>query len=149
VTALLCLLLGAAVGLVVCLLLLRPRVRRASTSLAQRWQDDQVAQDLEASLRRSRSVLRGQMAEQLVPLFDPTSFPCMADARFLGKPVDFIVFDGYSEVRAGRAEQLREVVFVDVKTGKSRLSPLERRIKSCVEAGRVRSVVIDAPDGPW
>jgi quinol monooxygenase YgiN len=48
------------------------------------------------SLRRSQSVVAGKATEHLAPLlpgfeFDPR------DARFLGSPIDFIVFDGLSE----------------------------------------------------
>jgi predicted Holliday junction resolvase-like endonuclease len=138
-------LLGLAAGLVACFLALRgPVARRVETRLAV-WQDDQTARRIEASLQRSRAVLRGQMVEHLVPMFDEFTFGHMADARFLGKPVDFIVFDGYTEAKAGTIDRLREIVFIDVKTGKSRLSPVERCIRDCVETGRVRLVVIDRP----
>jgi predicted Holliday junction resolvase-like endonuclease len=49
------------------------------------------------SINRSRSTLKGKIAEQLAPvlpgfLFNP------ADARFIGSPVDYIIFDGLTEV---------------------------------------------------
>lgn len=91
----------------------------------------------------SESVLRGRISEQLAPL--RTDFPFEpADARFLGSPLDFLVFDGYTDVIAGRAERLREIVFIDVKTGAARLTPIERRLKVCVEEGRVHCRVFDA-----
>ncbi|MGI8750892.1 MAG: Holliday junction resolvase-like protein [Acidimicrobiales bacterium] len=65
-----------------------------------------------------------------------------ADARFLGKPVDYVVFDGYAEVRAGARDHLRQIVFVDVKTGRAGLSKAERRIKACVESGAVHGLVL-------
>lgn len=83
------------------------------------------------AVSRSRAVLSGQFSEQLAPFlpnfkYDPN------DSRFIGKPVDFIVFKG----SGGR--EIEEVVFVEVKSGKSALSPVERSLKKAVEDGRVR-----------
>lgn len=79
----------------------------------------------------SRATLFGQVAEQLVPLLP--AFPYdLEDARFLGAPIDYLVFDGYS------ADDEVEIVFVEVKTGNAKLSRGERRIRDAVRAGRVR-----------
>lgn len=88
------------------------------------------------ALAQSRAVLRGQVAEQIAPLlgefpFDP------ADARFLGHPIDFVVFDGL----ASEEDEL-EVVLVEVKTGNARLTKREAAIRDAVEAGRVRFEVV-------
>ena len=82
------------------------------------------------AVERSRSVTAGKVFEQLTPFlphfpYDPR------DARFLGSPIDFVVFDGLDRDRVER------VVFVEVKTGTSRLSDRERRVREAVQAGRV------------
>ena len=83
------------------------------------------------AVRRSRAVLTGQMAEQISPVLP--GFPVNpAEARFIGKPVDFIAFTGLS------SGSVSEVVFVEVKSGSSRLSPVEESLKEAVKAGRVR-----------
>jgi predicted Holliday junction resolvase-like endonuclease len=83
------------------------------------------------ALGQSRAVLRGQVSEQLVPLLP--DFPWdPADARFLGQPVDYLVFDGLA------ADGDVELVFVEVKTGGARLSTRERAIRDAIDAGRVR-----------
>lgn len=84
------------------------------------------------AIAHSRSTLYGQLSEQLVPLLPDFDY-ALEDARFLGAPVDYIVFDGYSD---GEAEV--SVVFVEVKTGNAKLSRGERRIRDAVRAGRVR-----------
>lgn len=94
-----------------------------------------------ASERHSRAVVRGQITEQVTPLLEGFAWD-PADARFLGKPVDYVVFDGYAEVRAGARDHLRQIVFVDVKTGRAGLSKAERRIKACVESGAVHGLVL-------
>ena len=96
----------------------------------------------EDTLRRSQSVIAGKATEHLAPLlpgfeFDPR------DARFLGSPIDFIVFDGLSE------GEIQEIVFIEVKTGPwAALSTRERLVRDAVEAGRVRflEVRVDSAD---
>jgi predicted Holliday junction resolvase-like endonuclease len=134
---------GMVAGLLAGWTLLRGRIARSARSRLEQRQLDIVERRTEASLVRSRAVLLGQMVEHVVPLSDQFPFDHMADARFLGKPVDFIVFDGYTEAKEGQIDRLREIVFIDVKTGRSRLSAVERGVRACVEAGRVRLVVVD------
>jgi len=81
-------------------------------------------------LRRSLAVVTGKVSEQLVPYWP--QFPFVPrDARFLGSPVDFVVFDGLSE------GAVRRVLFVEVKSGSARLSERERGIRDAVERGAV------------
>jgi predicted Holliday junction resolvase-like endonuclease len=58
------------------------------------------------------------------------------DARFLGAPVDYVVFDGLS------TGVLREVVLVEVKTGSSRLTPNEREVQVAISERRVRYEIV-------
>ncbi|HXV64843.1 MAG TPA: Holliday junction resolvase-like protein [Vicinamibacteria bacterium] len=93
------------------------------------------------ALRRSQAAVAGRATEQLAAYlrefpFDPR------DARFLGSPIDFVVFDGLSD------GDLDEIVFVEIKTGtEARLSARERRIRKAVMEGRVRFEEIRLP-GP-
>ncbi len=82
------------------------------------------------AVARSRATLSGQFSEQLAPYLPGFPYsPC--EAKFLGKPTDFIVFEGLE----GR--EITRVVFVEVKTGKSSLSGTERSLKRAIDAGRV------------
>lgn len=112
--------------------------RRAGRLEAEKgFRGDELAARDDA-VRRSRAVLTGQIGEQLAPFFP--GFPCdPADARFLGKPVDFIAFSGVS------AGAIKEVLFVEVKAGDSRLSGPEKALKEAVQAGRVRWVEYRLP----
>lgn len=86
------------------------------------------------AIKRSRSVIGGQVAEQIAPFLP--GFPCeAADARFIGKPVDFIAFPGISE-----NDTVKEILLIEVKTGKSALNSREKEIRRAVEEGRVRYV---------
>lgn len=86
------------------------------------------------AVKRSKAVIGGQVAEQIAPFLP--DFPANpSDARFIGKPVDFIVFSGLSET-----EKIDEILFVEVKTGKSALNEREKEVKKAVEKGNVRYV---------
>jgi len=61
------------------------------------------------AVQRSQAVTAGKVHEQLIPYLP--SFPYNPkDVRFLGSPIDLVVFDGLAE------GQVRRVVFVEVKT---------------------------------
>jgi predicted Holliday junction resolvase-like endonuclease len=100
------------------------------------------------SVQRSRSSLKGQIAEQMAPLLPGFRY-LPADARFIGDPIDYVVFNGYTGLRdagAGAAEM--EIVLLEVKQGGSTLSPFQKGIAQSVETGRVRFEIMRiAPDG--
>lgn len=90
------------------------------------------------AVKRSRAVLTGQAAEQLAPYLP--DFPCpVEDARFLGKPLDYVCFSGASE------GEIDEIVFVEVKTGESSLSKVEKSARQAIIDGRVRWVEYRIP----
>ena len=97
---------------------------------------DRIRDARDDALKRSRVVLKGKIGEQLAPIFDVFPFD-VADARFIGSPVDFLVFDGYSD------GEIKEVVLVEIKTGKSRLSTKERSIRNVVKEGSFRWLTVN------
>jgi len=114
------------VVLVVALLRARFRIARLERGHAQAVREARLD-----AARRSRAVSLGKAVEHLVPF--AADFPFEpGDARFLGSPVDFVVFDG---LRAH--DEVEEIVFVEVKTGQSRLTARERSVRRAVEEGRV------------
>ena len=122
---LLVLVLGIAIGLAVALLAvaaLRPRFTRD-------LRRDAVSQ--------SKAITRGQIYEQLVPYLPGFHFN-PKDAQFLGRPVDFVVFDGLDE------GELRRIVFVEVKTGGSKLTTRERLVRNAIREGNVEWAEIRA-----
>jgi predicted Holliday junction resolvase-like endonuclease len=92
------------------------------------------------SVDRSRSVVSGKVQEHLAPLFPEfLSQFNPKDARFLGTPLDLIVFDGLDE------GEVRRIVFVEVKTGRASLLSRERRCRDAIEAGRVEYQLLRLP----
>ena len=98
------------------------------------------------SVAQSRSVLRGKVAEQMAPLL-PGFHYAAADARFMGDPIDYVVFHRYNALRDDpTTPQEVEVVLLDIKSGKSSLSKSQRAIAQAVETGRVRFEVVRVQD---
>lgn len=90
------------------------------------------------SVNTSRAVLKGKMAEQMAPIMPEFQY-LPSDAKFLGDPVDYVVFDGYTDLRdgEGRAEDI-EVVLIDIKSGGARLTKGQQAIAQAIAQGRVR-----------
>lgn len=84
------------------------------------------------AIKRSKAVIGGQVAEQIAPLLPDFPSP-LADARFIGKPVDFIAFPGLEE-----SDKVKEILLIEVKTGNSALSEREKEVRRAVEEGRVK-----------
>jgi predicted Holliday junction resolvase-like endonuclease len=90
------------------------------------------------SVNTSRAVLKGKMAEQFAPILPEFQY-LPSDAKFLGDPVDYVVFDGYTDFRDGDgdAEDI-EVILLDIKSGSARLSKGQQAIAQAIREGRVR-----------
>jgi len=91
------------------------------------WKARYSAAIREDAVQRSLAVTAGKVHEQLVPYLPEFGFN-PKDARFLGSPVDLIVFDGLAD------GELRRVVFLEVKTGGAALTSRERQIRAVIEA---------------
>ena len=84
----------------------------------------------EDAIKQSRAVLSGQFSEQIAPYLP--NFPYKpTEVRFIGKPIDFIVFEGMDE------KKIDEVVFVEVKSGQSQLSRVEKNLKLAIENKKI------------
>ena len=98
--------------------------------IAQKQLKAKIPEIREDAIKQSRAVLSGQFSEQIAPFLP--DFPYSpTDARFIGKPIDFIVFKGMD------GKKIDEVVFVEVKSGQSRLSEVEKTLKLAVENKKV------------
>ncbi|MDD3262755.1 MAG: Holliday junction resolvase-like protein [Candidatus Absconditabacteria bacterium] len=82
------------------------------------------------AVTRSRNVVLGNVNEKIAPLLP--DFPYhYKDLVFLGKGVDYIVFDGLSR------GNLKKIVFLEIKTNSSTLNKNESMIKQCIENKKV------------
>ena len=107
---------------------------------SHQFTSDDLAKARKDSIARSLSVVGGKVGEQLAPLF-PRYLEEFnpKDARFLGSPIDFVVFDGLDD------GEVRRIVLIEVKTGKATVTERERLVKEGVDAGRVEFRVMRLP----
>jgi predicted Holliday junction resolvase-like endonuclease len=101
-----------------------------------KWKTENEKYIRNDAIKRSGEVTRGKVFEQFIPFFP--NFPYNPkEARFLGTPVDLIVFKGLSD------NNVTEVVFIEVKTGKTaNLTRRERSLKQCIDSKAVRYKII-------
>lgn len=91
------------------------------------------------ALTGSRNTIKGQMSERYCP-FQSDFLYAPEDCHFMGKPLDFIVFKNIEKYRENdpsiTLEDI-EIVFLEIKTGKSSLTKVEKAIKYAVDNKKV------------
>lgn len=112
---------------------------RANLKL-ERWKAAHTRAISREAIRGSQAAVAGRVFERVAPYLPDFGYN-PRDVRFLGDPVDFVVFDGLSE------GNVRKVVFVEVKTGSGELNGSERRVKSAITGRRVEWSLYRIPDG--
>jgi len=98
------------------------------------WKEKEEEKIREDAIKRSARILSGKTLEKLVPFLE--NFPYDAhDVRWIGDPIDLIIFDGYS---SSQGKDVKQIVFCEVKSGKSKISRIQNKIKEAVEKKKVR-----------
>ena len=114
------------------------------------WKQDFKTKEIpkikKETLKKSKSIVRGLATEHLAPFMQNDLNP--EDFRHIGNPIDYIVFDGLSSVLDGETDELKGIVFLDIKTNTSKLNKVQRRIKTCILEKKV-SFQIYNPDKEW
>lgn len=92
----------------------------------------------DAANRSVRNVL-GKVTEHLIPFSEAMKQFNPKDIRFIGSPIDLIVFEGAEELKKD------EVVihFIEVKTGTSALSKRQQLIRDAVKNKRIEWLRVD------
>lgn len=141
------------IGLIVWIVYLNNKINNKSTSLFESFKanelsairkvmEDSAKQEAKANMEmwkmewetsirrdainRSQSVILGKVSEHAVPWH--STFPYNPkDLRFIGSPIDMIVFDGSDEEK----EDIK-IYFLEIKTGNSYLSKKQKLIRNAV-----------------
>lgn len=114
--------------------------REAQLQLEQ-WKVSSESTIRADAIQKSQSVIIGKVTEHVVPYLPDFAFN-PKDARFIGSPVDLIVFDGLDR------DALEQIVFIEVKSSASAsLTKRERHIRDAISAGKVRwqEIRVEAP----
>jgi len=113
--------------------------------LLQRWISENEERIRKDAANRSVRNVMGKVAEHLIPFSEAFNEFNPKDARFIGSPIDLIVFDGIEE-----KENEITIYFLEVKTGTSALSTRQNKEMEAVKAKRVewrRLTIKDFGDG--
>ena len=105
----------------------------------ERWKRDHTKGVRRDAVHRSQAATLGKVYEQLIPYLPDFRWN-PKDARFIGAPVDFLIFDGLSE------GHVRAVIFVEVKTGTSSMNARERQVRDAIIGRRVEWHQLTLPD---
>jgi predicted Holliday junction resolvase-like endonuclease len=92
-----------------------------------RQEEERIRRD---AIERSARTLSGKTLERFVPFLEKFSYDAH-DVRWLGDPIDLIIFDGYAE------KNPKKIVFCEVKSGESKLTDGQKKIKELVENRKV------------
>ncbi|MEM2722637.1 MAG: Holliday junction resolvase-like protein, partial [Thermoplasmata archaeon] len=77
------------------------------------------------------------VTEQIIPYFPDFPYD-PRDVRFIGSPVDLIVFSGLREKNS-----IDEIIFLEIKTGKGRQSGVEKKVEDAIKNGKISYRVIN------
>lgn len=83
------------------------------------------------AIKRSLVVHIGKTLEHIAPII-PQLGHHPRDVRGIFDPVDYVAFNGMFEKKS-----IDSISFIEIKTGKSRLTPIERKIRDAVKDQRV------------
>lgn len=102
------------------------------------WKTEETTKIRAQAIKQSGATVIGKVSEHIAPFAE--NFPFNPrDCRFLGSPVDIIVFDGHTE----GLDDI-EVVFIEVKTSaQSRLTDKQKAIKAAVMNKKVKWLQFD------
>jgi predicted Holliday junction resolvase-like endonuclease len=85
----------------------------------------------EDAIKRSARTLSGKTLERLVPFLKEFSHD-PHDVRWLGDPIDLVIFDGNSQ------GDLKQITFCEIKSGESELTSIQRKIRELIKNKKVR-----------
>ena len=112
---------------------------KSGASRKQREWELELPTHRKDAIMKSRAVLGGHFTENLAPYLP--DFPFLpTECRFIGKPVDFIVFKGMDD------KKIDEVVFVEVKSGNAKLNGNEKNLKDAIDKKKVKFVEYRIPE---
>ena len=127
-------------GLAVCFAIMYVREVIKLKAFDKKYRTEVKEQRVDA-VKKSRSVIEGEVFERLVTHFKEWKYGDSSDARFLASPLDYVVFSGLAK------NNVKEIIFVEIKTGNSRTTKRQRSVKKAIENGNVRYELLRIGEG--
>jgi len=117
--------IGIVLGIILTIITLNQIHKRKILELKSEFRDSEK-EIKNKTLSASRRSLVGKFIEKFVPFLERFDYE-PSDAHFIGQPIDYIIFDGLHE------DKVRKIIFLEVKSGKSKLTSRERSLKEAIE----------------
>ncbi|MCL5420667.1 MAG: hypothetical protein M1284_02870 [Candidatus Parvarchaeota archaeon] len=95
----------------------------------EQWEKYELSKALEKTVNMQRPILKGKISEQLFPILYEKEGN-LSDLRFLGNPIDYIKFEGLSDLQESGKIKIK---FIEIKTGNAKLNKNEEAVKKAVE----------------
>ncbi|MCL4376084.1 hypothetical protein M1558_01165 [Candidatus Parvarchaeota archaeon] len=95
----------------------------------EQWEKYEMQKALEKTVNIQRPILKGKISEQLFPVLYEKEGD-LSDLRFLGNPIDYIKFEGLSNL--SETQKIR-IKFIEIKTGNAKLNSNEEAVKKAVQ----------------
>ena len=113
------------VAMIACILLITVSIKKSNKTNTENTELKEKQKALVSQIE-SLQTLYGQAVEKVVPFMSDLQeyFP---DIKYLGEPIDYIAFSRTRDM----------ITFIEVKSGKARLTKKQERIKKLVENGNV------------
>lgn len=124
-------------------IIMEAAIERAKGML-QGWMIDEEKGFRKDAVTRSMGVNFGKITEHLIPFSDYLKDFDPRDIRFIGSPVDLMIFSG-----ATSKSSYIEIYFVEIKTGAGQLSKKQKTIRDAIENNRVHWMPIVVPEFKW
>lgn len=142
------LLSAATLGLLVGLILTSVLLHRSATARArdrfEAWRAGEGAGLRRRTLTAARGGIKADVATGLAVAVEAFPFEA-SDARFVGDPVAFVVFDGHTEVKDRASPSLRGISFVTMGAPRSEGEDPGLLVAECVAGGRVEWMTLRLP----
>jgi predicted Holliday junction resolvase-like endonuclease len=116
------------------------KIQELKAGLKQRRTDLKALKERMTNRSRitAQSVNLGKIVEKIAPSFGGFHF-VTRDCRSLLEPIDYVIFSGLH--RTGSVES---ITFLDVKSGGSRLNPMQRNISNIVGQNKIEVGTIES-----
>jgi predicted Holliday junction resolvase-like endonuclease len=85
----------------------------------------------EEAIEQSARIRAGKAIEKFVPFLENFQYDPQ-DVRWIGDPLDFVVFDGLA------AGEPKQIIFTEVKSGDSQISERQKKLREIIEAKKVK-----------
>jgi predicted Holliday junction resolvase-like endonuclease len=116
-------------------------MKKEFEAMFEKWKQEYEEKIRQDSIQKSIATILGRVGEELAPLLIFERFGIgPKDIRHIGSPIDYIAFKGLSE------DKVDEILFIEVKTGKTTLSGIEREVMKAIEEKRVKFIVMNVKE---